>query len=573
MTAPLIAPHYLLIDAPLFGIRLLQVSTQERKLAPADAPAWAQNVPYETGTKNMEVQGIAPFLTALRNSVSDLQLHEIRAAASRKGVPEESLESAFEQHGSLLGLVREFDLAACLRPVIPVMLWDCRSAFRLAINHEYKLNRETSGIRQPQIDPYTGELCPSVHEVFKFSRRALARALQCMGVAQFQAEGAEADDLAYQCTKAILSTDSQALITLHTEDTDWQQILALDEHRVAWWGMRERKEDKSYVQNANEEGARPWLTQSNYAQWTGMPSAAYALQVKALAGDPSDNVPGLDKVGQVRAREIMDTFGGWTQLLDKLQDASAAPAIYDWIGKAKWRRNCLIPQMRQRAVHALWQVDLGKAPRVTDTSDFWRSFSSNLPAPKSEEVTDRLRLPPLTRDMLRDWYQSLPEAGKAEVKAGIRGTVNGQGLQDLMQSLDCIPWFIPVDADPQAPAQAWLEPLHLCTTPRALQAAHRGLDAMLQALPHQAPSFYAALNECLAEGRKARDLTLAEMPEPADPAPVAKSYGRKKADSAENAATPTETDAAPGSLLAALAACPPAPMPEMQTSSATPKPH
>lgn len=66
---------------------------------------------------------------------------------------------------------------------------------------------------------------------------------------------------------------------------------------------------------------------SNFSEWTGFDSPRHALRIKGMAGDRTDDIPGLPGVGEKRVREFMSRFGSWEQFLEQVATPEGLSAI------------------------------------------------------------------------------------------------------------------------------------------------------------------------------------------------------------------------------------------------------
>ena len=177
-----------------------------------------------------------------------------------------------------------------------------RSTARLAMYPEYKANRDT-----PPDD-------------LKVQIPLCHQAVEALGVRQLQMPGIEADDvLATLTTQAVAQGMDVCIVS---GDKDLMQLVGPHVHVLRY---SQRTETDEHV---DEEGVRRYF---------GVGPAQVA-DVLALMGDTSDNVPGVDGVGEKTARELVAQFGSVEQVL------AAAPSM-----KAGKRRDTLIAQ-KERAL-------------------------------------------------------------------------------------------------------------------------------------------------------------------------------------------------------------------------------
>ena len=156
-----------------------------------------------------------------------------------------------------------------------VVLWDGRS-WRKDECVEYKAKREDTAKQRDQRSTYQSQT------------PFIKRGLSALGVAQAMAFNLEADDLA-----AILAPRYAAKgerVWLYTKDRDWLQLV---QPGVVW------------IDHANFKR----VSIKTFEEETGYPTREQFSQAKALAGDNSDNLPGVGGIGDVKAKVIMQTWG------------------------------------------------------------------------------------------------------------------------------------------------------------------------------------------------------------------------------------------------------------------------
>lgn len=530
-----LSPHYLLFDINLIGMSCQSGAQQDRRCVPPSAAPDLQCQKYPTGQsglpaiiKPLEIQGIGPCLNAVRNSLEQMQFYELQQAAQGRNIDAQLVMDAYMQHRAISPLVRQFELYKHMRPVVPVVLWDGQPIFRQALLNSYKQNRLRSEAHRPTQDPVTGEMCPSVYEAFHAIRPVLFKSFRMLGFAQLRCPHAEADDLAYQLTQAILDTDPGALVTVHTEDSDWLQILALQDQRVAWWGLRERTPDKKYAKPEDETGARPWLTLSNFSEWTGFDSPRHALRIKGMAGDRTDDIPGLPGVGEKRAREFMSRFGSWEQFLEQVATPEGLSAAVQWMGNHAWRRQMLSIEARRTMSKSAWLTDLSLSPSVsTDLTADYRLFDKSgeslNPAPSHNNIAA------LKREDLMRFYQSQDAETKHIMGYGGLGLCRETSFRNYMKSLGSEPWFLTPGVEPQQIISGWFDPVHQSSSLRTALRASAGLALATHYLHHNTKQlgFENALKQALKQLKDAENMVFPQLP-PAPPEAKQERGARKK---------------------------------------------
>jgi len=151
--------------------------------------------------------------------------------------------------------------------------WDGKAAHRLAIYPEYKGNRKAMDAKQ------------AAHkEAYSKQVPLLEKALEYLGIPQLRCSYLEADDLAAITTKRYVAAGMQ--VTLVSGDQDWLQLVS---PHVTWFDP---------IRNRT-------VAPENFLEFTGYYTPAAFVQGKALVGDNSDNVPGIDGLGDKGAALFM----------------------------------------------------------------------------------------------------------------------------------------------------------------------------------------------------------------------------------------------------------------------------
>ena len=166
---------------------------------------------------------------------------------------------------------------------IAVVFDHARRTFRNDIYPDYKANRP---------DP-PDELIPQF---------ALVRdAVRALNVAAVDAEGYEADDLI--ATYARLARAAGATVTIVSSDKDLMQLVT--EGVVMFDAMRDRAIGADEVREKFGVGPDK------------------VVDVQSLAGDPTDNVPGVPGIGERPAAQLVNEFGNLDQLLERAKETDA----------------------------------------------------------------------------------------------------------------------------------------------------------------------------------------------------------------------------------------------------------
>jgi DNA polymerase-1 len=161
---------------------------------------------------------------------------------------------------------------------------------RTAIYPEYKSTRE----KMPE------EMALQLDDI-----RAVVEAY---GVTVVEAVRDEADDVIG--TLAVQGRDAGMEVYIVTGDKDFLQIV---DDRIKLWNLRSSTAKPEILGPAEAE-----------AQWGVKPTAM--IDLLALMGDSSDNVPGVPKIGEKTAVALMQQFGSLEQLLARTAEVTK-PAI------------------------------------------------------------------------------------------------------------------------------------------------------------------------------------------------------------------------------------------------------
>lgn len=180
-------------------------------------------------------------------------------------------------HGAFTKLSR---LLGKHRDKIPVVLWDERCHWREEILPQYKRHRWDTPEQQAFLKSYLAQA-----EVIRAQ-------LTNLGIPQAFCPNFEADDIVGLICRN-LNADWQ--ITLATTDTDWYQALR---RNVVWESTR----TDAVVTEAD-------LGNESMVKGGPFVSTDHFIQAKALAGDPSDGIPGVRGVGLKTAAKIIKEHG------------------------------------------------------------------------------------------------------------------------------------------------------------------------------------------------------------------------------------------------------------------------
>lgn len=160
----------------------------------------------------------------------------------------------------------------------PVLLWDGRPQWRYDLYPDYKASKLKS------------ESSQAARAKYEKQQPALRTMAQKLGLVQLSAQGAEADDLGYQLMTALVDLGHEVLFL--TSDSDALQGLR---RGVSWL---DPKTDRRIT------------TAEDLAEYVGTPNPRTYLEAKALQGDTSDTIPGVNRVGIATALKVFERYGG-----------------------------------------------------------------------------------------------------------------------------------------------------------------------------------------------------------------------------------------------------------------------
>lgn len=171
----------------------------------------------------------------------------------------------------------------------PLMLWDGKAKWRYELFPDYKAKRG----KEP--DPRVQHM----RACFRDQREDIKRGLGLLGVPSLFAKDFEADDLAGHLVKTY--ADQGHEVFMITGDHDWKQLIR---EGVTW---------------VNHKDGR-MVHQVTFAENTGYLTPIAFVQGKALYGDGSDEIPGVGRIGEKSAPEILAQYGDVTNFVKRIRD-------------------------------------------------------------------------------------------------------------------------------------------------------------------------------------------------------------------------------------------------------------
>lgn len=177
------------------------------------------------------------------------------------------------------------------KPTHIAVTFDTRGpTFRDELFKEYKAQR-------PPIDPELHEQIPMVESI-----------MQAMKVPVYKIEGFEADDVVGTIVKKAETENINSLIL--TGDADQLQLVTQRTNLLMYSGFGDVKVYDPLAVQKRYDGLGP----------------EFVAEIKALEGDPSDNIPGIAKVGPKAARTVLSKFGHFDNLYANLDAIGQIPS-------------------------------------------------------------------------------------------------------------------------------------------------------------------------------------------------------------------------------------------------------
>lgn len=215
------------------------------------------------------------------NSIVNRAFYGIRALSNKKGVFTNAITGFMN---ILLKLENNF------KPDCVAVAFDLKApTFRHKLYSEYK------GTRKGMPDELAMQM-PYVKEILK-----------AMGIAIVEKEGWEADDILGTLSHAAELSGSSAIIA--TGDRDSLQLVT---DRV-WVNLAGNKEDVLYTPKEIMEkyGVQP----------------KQMIEIKALMGDSSDNIPGVKGIGEKTAINLIQQYSTVCNIYDKLDELTISDSV------------------------------------------------------------------------------------------------------------------------------------------------------------------------------------------------------------------------------------------------------
>lgn len=176
----------------------------------------------------------------------------------------------------------------------PIVLWDGRS-WRRSVFKGYKANRDQTP--QTKAEKKSAQMRASA----KSQRPLTIRALRLLGVPQMMSINMEADDLAGILVRRSNARGDKVLMI--SGDKDWIQLVGPN---VGW---------SDIINNQS-------ISMKTLEEKLGVKTPQAWLEVKALMGDVSDNIPGVGGIGEKGAKELVNTYGSVANFFNQAIDGT-----------------------------------------------------------------------------------------------------------------------------------------------------------------------------------------------------------------------------------------------------------
>lgn len=176
------------------------------------------------------------------------------------------------------------------KPTHVVLTFDTSApTFRDKLFDQYKAQR-------PPVEPELHEQVPIVEEI-----------CAAFGIPVYKRDGFEADDLVGTLTRMAEEAGAECLIL--TGDADQLQLVSDHTRLLMYSGFGDVKVYDRDAVTERYDGLGP----------------EYVAEIKALEGDPSDNIPGVPKVGPKAARTVLRKFGHLEDVYANIEKVSEIP--------------------------------------------------------------------------------------------------------------------------------------------------------------------------------------------------------------------------------------------------------
>jgi DNA polymerase-1 len=219
--------------------------------------------------------------------------HLLWRAASMFGELTAKMDGEEQHTGAIYGFLRIALSTWSRYGGTTIVAWDNPPTARRAIYPDYKHYRE---IQQKVADGPSLDQTRMIRELMREQEARLRSLLPILGIRQAEAEGWEADDVIASLCRRF---GGEHAVGILSGDRDLLQLVT----------------DKVMLIRPMPKGKFKEETPETVAADFGV-KPVQILDLKALAGDPGDNVPGARGIGPKTAATLIQECGGWRQALD-----------------------------------------------------------------------------------------------------------------------------------------------------------------------------------------------------------------------------------------------------------------
>lgn len=220
------------------------------------------------------------------NSLVNRAFYGVRSLCNRNGVPTNAIYGFFTTYIHLFNEINPDGVCVCFDLKAPT--------FRHKEYDGYKAGRR----------PMPEELVAQIP--------ILKNILDLLGIPRFELEGYEADDLIGTISAVTEQNGGQAVIV--TGDRDSFQLIS-------------KATNVLFVTTKAGAATEILYTKEKFAEdYAGLPPKAI-IDFKGLSGDASDNIPGVDGIGEKRALALLEQFGSIDEIYSNIESEQIKPAL------------------------------------------------------------------------------------------------------------------------------------------------------------------------------------------------------------------------------------------------------
>ena len=167
-----------------------------------------------------------------------------------------------------------------------IIAWEGVENFRKKLYPDYKL--------KPPLDEEQMEIIQDMRD----QERRLKGMLRLLGIKQFYGDHCEADDVIGRIS--LEHENDGKLVIIYSGDSDLRQLVT----------------EQVFVVSPGYSGSKDTLYDQELVIDKHKVIPGYISDLKALAGDSSDNIPGVKGIGAVYASKLINVYGGVNQIID-----------------------------------------------------------------------------------------------------------------------------------------------------------------------------------------------------------------------------------------------------------------